>query len=125
MGAELVVTKQFLREVGAATDAWYAMQDINVEWGRREHMYYSGRGPISRAQMRRKRENLRKSWPELAALLDKASVTAMDEFTLWDRLADAQWNHRRARQTLNWPSVVKWRRRMNFLERLIDIKGYR
>jgi hypothetical protein len=49
----------------------------------------------------------------------------MDEFTLWDRLADAQWNHRRARQNLFWPSVLLWRRRADYLDLLIDIKGYR
>jgi hypothetical protein len=49
----------------------------------------------------------------------------MDEFTLWDRLADAKWRYRRARQRMDWHSAVQWRRRMNFLDHLIDIKGYR
>jgi hypothetical protein len=49
----------------------------------------------------------------------------MDEIHLWDRLADAQWNYRMARKTTDWALTVKWRRRMNFIERLIDIKGYR
>jgi len=44
----------------------------------------------------------------------------MDDLTLWDRLADAQWHHREAVQRGNELMAVAWRRQAAVIERLIE-----
>ena len=44
----------------------------------------------------------------------------MDEITLWDRLADAQWHEREATNWGDMHSASLWRRQIRRIERLIE-----